>query len=257
MNFKRLSASAIKTFYQCQFQFNLHYNLELPAEDNVHPLVNLGSALHKMSEMATLAHINKTGSIDPLSYKLDACKEFKVQAEHLPLLDELIGNLNTWGYYRNVSKTAGCEIEFEFTLSDGTPVKGFIDRLDLWDDTADIIDLKTQKKQFEPEELTNNWQAKIYNIAVRKKYPQVTGKVVVSFWVVRHQVQKVYLTAEDSERDLLQLVKVSQEIKACNDPKPCPTALCQWCGWKSHCPMAGANVKKRLQSKMKGVTVFK
>ncbi len=257
MNFKRLSASAIKTFYQCPFQFNLHYNLELPSEENAHPLTYCGSALHKMSELAVMASLNKTGSTNPLDYKAEACAEFKVLPEHMPLLDEFVKNLNMWGYFRNIHRVSGCEIGFEFNLSEGSLVKGFIDRLDLFDDTADIIDLKTQKKAFEPEDLAHNWQARIYNIAVRKKYPQVTNKLSVSFWVVRHQVQKVFLTAEDSIQDEVELVRVAEEIKACTDPKPCPTALCQWCGWKKHCPMAGANIKTRLQNKMKGVTVFK
>ena len=257
MNFKRLSASAIKTFHQCQYQFNLHYSLELPQEDNVHPLTKAGSALHLMGEKATLAHINKTGSTNPLDYKAEACAEFKVAAEHMPLLDQFVGNLNMWGYFRNVSRTAGCEVEVEFQLTDGTIIKGYIDRLDLFDDTADIIDLKTQRNAFTPEELSDNWQARIYNIAVRKKFPQVTNSLTVSFWVVRHLVQRVQLTAEDAERDLVRLLDIAQEIRACSDPKPCPTALCQWCGWKRHCPMAGANIKTKFKAKMKGAVTFR
>jgi ATP-dependent helicase/DNAse subunit B len=43
MNFERLSASAIKTFYQCPYQFHLHYNLRLPEEGEPHPLTLMGS----------------------------------------------------------------------------------------------------------------------------------------------------------------------------------------------------------------------
>jgi len=257
VNFDRLSASAIKAYKQCPFQFHLHYNLKLPEESATHPLTLMGSALHKMSEKATLAHLNKTGSTNPLDYKAEACAEFKVAAEHMPLLDQLIANLVSWGYFRNVSRTVGCELEMNFQLTDGTPIKGVIDRLDLFDDTADIIDLKTQKNLFEPEELNDNWQARIYNIAVRKAYPQVTNRLTVSFWVVRHQVQKVQLTAEDSVRDEGRLIDVAREIRACSDPKPNPSRLCEWCGWKKHCPMAGANLKTRFQGKMKGTVVFR
>lgn len=255
MKFERLSASSIKAYYQCPYQFYLHYDQNLPEEGEPHPLTLMGSSLHSMSEKAILAHINKTGSTNPLDYKTEACKEFKVLQEHMPLLDEFVKNLYTWGYFRNLHRVVGCEIEFDFNLSDGTLVKGYIDRLDLFNDTADIIDLKTQRKAFEPEELSDNWQARIYNIAVRKKYPQVTNKLSVSFWVVRHQVQKVQLTAEDAINDEGRLLAVSQEIKACTDPKPCPTALCQWCGWKSRCPLSGANIKTKLQNKMKGVVI--
>lgn len=252
MNFERLSASSIKTYYQCPFQFHLQYNLKIPDEGEPHPLTLMGSSFHKMLEKATLAYMNKTGSTNPLEYKNEACKEFGVLPEHFSLLDIFVNNLNSWGYFRNIDRVVGCELEVNFELTDGTPIKGFIDRLDLYDDTADIIDLKTQRNVFIPEELNNNWQAKIYNIAVRKKYPQVVNKLSVSFWVVRHQVQKVFLTSEDAVKDEEKLLDVSREIRACNDPKPKPSRLCEWCGWQRHCPLGGASIRKKLQYKIRG-----
>lgn len=257
MNFDRLSASSIKTYYQCPLQFHFKYSLRLPETEAPHPLTLMGSALHLMFEKATLAYLTGQGSTNPLDYKSQACQEFKVAIDLYGLLDSLAKNAVDWGYFRNMTRTVGCEIEFDFNLADGTPVKGFIDRLDLWDNTADIIDLKTQQKQFEQDELNDNWQAKIYNIATRKKYPQVTADLDVSFWVVRHHVQKVKLSADNAFRDEAKMLDVAQEIRACSNPEPKPTALCKWCSWKGQCPMGNAGIKARLNKKMKGLVVYK
>ena len=257
MNFDRLSASAIKMYLQCPYQFHLKYHMMLPELAAPHPLTLMGSAVHHMFEKATKAYLTKQGSTNPMDYKAEACKEYHVEEHLLTLIDQLVANAIAWGYFRNIDKTAGCELDLNFKLSDGTAVKGIVDRLDLYDDTADIIDLKTQQNLFTAEELLDNWQAKIYNIAVRKTYSQVVNKLNVSFWVIRHQVQKVIMSVEDAVRDEAQLLNIAMEIRSCVEPKPKPSALCKWCQWSGHCPMAGANVKTKLQNKMKGTVVFK
>jgi ATP-dependent helicase/DNAse subunit B len=235
MNVEYLSASKIKTFEQCQLKYHAIYDLGLP-EEAPHPLVAMGSAVHRMMEKATLAMMSGTGSTNPLNYKVAACKEFSVDTEYWPLIDSLVANATGWGYFRNIGRTKGVELEFFIDLEDGTKVKGYIDRLDLFDRTADIIDLKTQKNAFEPRELFDNWQARIYNIAVRKKFPEVTDKLCVSFWVLRHQVQKVHLTAEDAVKDCVVLMNKAKEIRACANPEPNPSGLCQFCLYRDKCP---------------------
>lgn len=254
MNLPYLSASRIKTFEQCQLKYHALYDLNLV--ETSHPLALMGSAVHLMFEKATRVRMGAcAGSQDPMSYKAEACKEFSVPVEFWTLIDELVKNCVDWGYFRNIARTKGCELELNCQLADGTPVKAIIDRLDIWEDKAEIIDLKTQQKQFEPEELVGNRQARIYNWAARKSFPEATGKTTVSFWVLRHQVQKVYLTAEDAARDENELMEKAKEIRNCAEPKPSPSALCQFCVYKDKCPMTGASIKKMLKNR--GVTVFK
>lgn len=246
MKLEHLSASRIKTFYQCPLKYWAIY--EKGMEETPHPLTNMGSAEHKMLELATRARMageRRVRMHDPLVFRDAAMRKFKVEAQYASLLDELTGNAIKWGYFRNLSRTAGCEIRFSFALEDGTDVTGFIDRLDLMPPEADIIDIKTQKSQFSAEELRDNWQARIYNMAVRRKYPAVVGKVSVSFWVLRHMVQKTWLGPHDAEADGRRLVEVAREIRACTDPQGKPSGLCPYCPYKD-CPVSKQGLKARL-----------
>jgi RecB family exonuclease len=244
VNLDHLSASLIKTYKQCPMKYKAVYEMELP-EDEPHPLTKMGSAVHKMFEMSTKARVAGDLESDPFAFKAEAVKEFGVDSNLSGLVDELTNNALRWGYFRLVGRTVGVELEFEFQLPDGTKVTGYIDRLDLLTPGADIIDLKTQKKAFEPDELTDNWQARIYNVAVRKKHPEVTGKVTVSFWVLRHHVQRVWLTSHDAAADEIRLVEMANEIRACKDPETNTSGLCQYCPYKD-CQAAKMGLKKRL-----------
>ena len=141
-----------------------------------------------------------------------------------------------------------CELEIGFKVQDGTDVTGFIDRLDVMAPEADIIDLKTQKSEFEPDELKENWQARIYNIGARKLFPEITGMASVSFWVLRHQVQRVILSARDAEEDLIRIQSKVTEIKTCTDPEATPSPLCQWCPNEKDCKAVHGSARDRLRS---------
>ena len=249
MKLEYLSASRIKTFHQCP----LHYyaNYELNVKEDPHPLTLVGSASHLMLEKAVKARM--AGDLvsvdcDPLTHKRVAMEEFKVLSEYSGLIDDLMKNAEKWGYFRNVKRTAGVEVEFFFELPDGTKVKGFIDRLDLNLPEADIIDIKTQKNMFTEDELRDNWQAMIYNLAARTLYPGLTGKASVSFWVLRHMVQKVWLTSHDAEVVKEKLMAEAREIRGCEKPEARPSALCRFCGYKGKCPSARDNNISRKQS---------
>jgi len=168
-----------------------------------------------------------------------------MSTELMPLAKELWTNAIDWGYFRRVDRAVGVEVPFLCRLTDDVSIKGFIDRLDLWADEADIIDLKTQKSAYNNETLHKNWQARIYNIAVRHKYPQVTGKACVSFWVLRHHVQRVWLSAADAGRDEIVLADKVTEIRAIDKPTVSPSPLCQWCPYTKKCKGKNLGIKER------------
>jgi RecB family exonuclease len=249
MKLEHLSASRIKTFQQCQMRYFATY--ELGVKEVVHPLTDLGSACHLMLELAVKARMAGGAggeACDPRTHKKAAMDEFKVDRSYSGLIDELMGNAEKWGYFRNVARTAGCEVEFDLELPDGTKVQGFIDRLDLLPPCADVVDIKTQKAMFTDEELRGNWQARIYNMAARRRYPEVTGKVSVSFWVLRHMVQRVWLTSHDAEAVVADLMDVAREIRGCRSPEARPSALCRYCGYRHECPAAEVGGEPRRKS---------
>jgi len=240
MNLSYLSASRIGTFEQCELKYHAKYELKL--KERVHPLTIMGSALHKVFEKATLARLSGDGDErgEPRFWMNECCTNYGLSSEHRMLLGELSNNAVQWGYFRRVAFTKGCEVPFAFELEDGTKVKGFIDRLDIEPPCADVVDLKTQKSQMDDAALKGNWQARVYNIAARHLYPDVSGSVTVSFWVLRHRVQRVWMSAEDARQDRVSLMRVAEKIRSCKEPRANPSALCRWCPLFGECEYAAA-----------------
>jgi RecB family exonuclease len=233
-------------------QYYAKYDLGM-TEAYTHPLTIMGKTLHKMFEVSTNARmLGRHEAIqDPFAVQEAAVRKYKMENDLRGILQELTQNALDWGYFRKIDQCVGCEVKFKELLPDGTPVVGYIDRLDFPTPiTANIIDLKTQKRKFTEEQLANNWQADIYNWATRKKYPQITGDVWVSFWVVRHHVQRVLRTADDAARTEENLLAVANEIRACETPTMNPSVLCNWCLYKDECPAKNENLKQRLKRRM-------
>jgi DNA helicase-2/ATP-dependent DNA helicase PcrA len=249
---QHLSASRIKTFKQCQLKYHATYDLGMTSEP--HELTLMGLAVHKACEISTKArrlgrHENLWNPVDLID---SAMAKYRVKSYLRDLTEELINNAMEWGYFRKVEEVIGEEIEFNEELPNGMKVKGFIDRLDKCGDGLDIKDLKTQKRKFTDDELDDNWQAHIYNLAVRRLYPEVTGDVTVSFWVLRHQVQKVTLTLEDAKRTEERLVEVGEEIQSITEPTASPSGLCPWCPYHSKCDAPNEGIKARMRRKKYG-----
>ena len=248
MKLNYLSASRIKTFEQCGLKYFGIYEEGL--EDSPHPLTIMGSAVHKGAE-DSMNEIIAGREASFTSAVRQACAQMGVTKPNADLARELIENALSWGYTRNADKCVGLEVSFFEALPCGTKVKGFIDRLDIDLPTADVIDLKTQKSEFNDATLADEWQSVVYNWAARKLYPELTGDISVSYWVLRHRVQRVWMTADDAKRGEDKLMKVAEQIRSCTDPQPQPTALCQWCPKRGTCPAANEGVKARFNRKFK------
>ena len=247
MKLTHLSPSRIGTFEQCQLKYYAIYEEKLP-EGPPHPLTVMGSAVHQAGEYGVKAILEgKDPSFSGLVRK--ACASMGVSKPNAELAQELMQNALDWGYLRNVRHCEGLELSFFEELPDGTKVKGIIDRLDFLPSYTDIIDLKTQKRAFDDATLDELWQTVAYNWAVRKKW-EVKGDVRMSYWVLRHRVQRCNMTEDDAKRGEEKLMKVADEIKSCTDPQPSPSPLCQWCP-KADCPARGESVKGRFKRKFK------
>jgi RecB family exonuclease len=252
MKLNHLSASRIKMFYKCPLEYYANYCLRVPRKDP-HFLVRMGSAYHQAMEISTKARMLKNHKKiqDPYHLIDSTMKKNNGLDEHKDLFRELIDNALSWGYFDGIENIEGLEVPFSEKLPCGTKVVGFIDRLDLFEDSsADIIDLKTQKKKFTQKELESNWQADIYNWALRRLYDGV-GDVDVSFWVVRHKIQRVKRSADDAKRTEERLMEVAKEIRDHENPIGCPSRLCEWCVYNDLCADVKLSKAQLWKKKMK------
>lgn len=213
-----------------------------------HPLTVMGSAVHKAGEYGVNA-ILKGEQPNFSSLIRQACASLGVSKPNAELAQQLMQNALDWGYLRGVEHCKGVELDFLEELPDGTKVKGIIDRLDISPRLTDIIDLKTQQQAFDDATLHEEWQTVVYNWVVRKKW-EAKGDVRMSYWVVRHRVQRCWLTEDDAKRAEEKLMAVAEEIRSCKEPDISPSALCQWCP-KADCPAKTENIKDRFKRKFK------
>lgn len=243
MKVEYLSASRIKTFEQCPMQYKAKYELGIPGGPE-HPLTTMGKNIHVALEYGLKAIKEGRPVIltDLLNKELEKSGQSK---ENRDLAHSLLKNSIDWGYLRNVHCNIGLELPFFLKLKNGVPVKGLIDRLDIVGNTAYIIDIKTQQVAFEDDELQSLWQTIIYAWAVRKLYPCLEDDIHISYWTLRHRVQKTVVSLQYQKDAESKLIEVYNQISSCKAPETKPTALCQWCPY-SACPDRNKDAKARF-----------
>lgn len=246
MKLDYLSASRIKTFEQCPAKYQAIY--ELGYKDVSGPAALLGTALHKTMEDG----VNLTRDGSPVDFKSLAntsCLTYGVAGEDEKLVHELVEQCVRWGYLRDVSRCVGCEVGFSFVLPDGTKVTGRMDRLDLLKASsgAQVYDLKTQKSRMDDLRLKEDWQSVVYNLAARR-HLDVSGTVVIAFWVLRHQVQKVWIGPDDALAGEATLMAMAQTIRSCKEPEEKPSKLCPYCPKYGDCEKGRAWIAKLVNN---------
>lgn len=249
MKLQRLSPSRIKTFQQCQLQYHARYDLEVP-ERPPHPLTVMGKAVHTGAEQGTQRVMDGDDKVAFLDLVEADCQKRGVSSSNTRLALELMNNALSWGYLRNVNSCIGVEIKFDLELSDGTKVVGIFDRIDILDAFVDVIDLKTQKREFVDADLKSEWQSVIYNWASRKVFSDSPKDVRMSYWVLRHRVQRCWMTEDDAKQAEDAMLAVAEQIRSCTQPEPTPSALCQWCDYYDKCEAAHESIKKRFKRRL-------
>jgi putative RecB family exonuclease len=163
------------------------------------------------------------------------------------ILDEARALLK--GYYRLEDPTRfdpqSCEQRIEVELSDGTLLRGFIDRIDVAaTGELRVVDYKTGKAPPEARTLAEfkaMFQMKFYAVALLR-----------SRGVLPTRLRLVYLADGailDYSPDLDELLRFEKTLMAIwraiqsagstGDFRPSPSRLCDWCAHHSRCPVFG------------------
>src|ERR1700692_4043366 len=163
------------------------------------------------------------------------------------LLDEARALLS--GYYRLADPTRfdpqSCEQRIEVELSDGTLLRGFIDRIDVAaTGELRVVDYKTGKappEHWALAEFKAMFQMKFYAVALLR-----------SRGVLATRLRLIYLSDgqlldySPDETELLRFEKTLmaiwhaiQSAGATGDFRPSPSRLCDWCAHQSRCPAFG------------------
>lgn len=261
----RYSYSSLESFKNCALQFKYKYidKLTPPIKTTIEAF--MGSMVHlaleklysdlKYNKLLTLEqlldfyHKSWTTNFDPTSTEI-VKKEFTEQNY------KSLGSDYLTTYYNNYKpfdegKTLGLEVMLNFSLYDEVSKKsysmiGFIDRLTLLSNNhISIIDYKTNNTPKTQEEVDNDSQLALYSIAIKEKYPFVE-KIDLCWHFLSAGIKQISSrTPQALELLKKQTIQTIKEIEACmekNDFVARPSALCDWCSYKSICPLKSHDI---------------
>jgi hypothetical protein len=190
MNKVSLSASRIKTAQSCSWLYWSKYHLKIPDKSN--DGANRGTVAHEVFEL--LGDPKNKKEYDKIITKQDVFASVKIKklitslAKQLKVDDEI--NLKIikdytlnglmfdfFGEAKGKIKESYSEKDFEFDINENDlnyKVKGFIDKLFIYEDNSAIIrDFKSSKEKFKGKDLEDNLQDLMYVLAVKKMFPEV------------------------------------------------------------------------------------
>jgi len=147
----------------------------------------------------------------------------------------------------NEDRTIAVEkrVGFSLTVEENEyRIEGFVDRLSLAPDGAiEIHDYKTAKTLPNQEHADADWQLALYEIAVRREWPDAKA-VRLKWHYVRHGATLTSVRdAAARERLLDDVAKTVAAIKHDHEFVPNPGPLCDWCEYRDLCPVFAHPVK--------------
>jgi hypothetical protein len=172
-----LSASRVKQFLDCQWLFYQTYFKKVP--DWSHPKTKLGSLAHSILESLSkpkhkkhydLIIHNQSVYGSPAVARL--VKIFS--AANPDMTPEILGELDKVVFvalchdffFKGAKTNLPPEYEFHIDFEDFS-IKGFMDRVAIYEDHAVIRDFKTQGKKFTKDQIDGNIQAFFYQMAIK------------------------------------------------------------------------------------------
>jgi hypothetical protein len=209
---KYLSASRIKTLESCTWNYWANYHLKVP--QSKHPGASRGTVCHiifelllnkkhkkYMDEILEKKTISKVPVIKRLVIKL-LKKEGCCNRENYDLCNEMI--------YVGLNTDFLCgggdlqDPEYRFELESNNPdykALGFIDKISLHhsEDTIKITDYKSSKRKFAKAELSSNFQAMMYTLAAKDKWPEFKN-VLIEFVFLRFPKQPLQQITVEKEQ---------------------------------------------------------
>ncbi|WP_343602782.1 RecB family exonuclease [Mycobacterium sp.] len=163
------------------------------------------------------------------------------------LLDEARALLS--GYYRLEDPTRfdpqSCEQRIEVELADGTPLRGYIDRIDVAP-TGElrVVDYKTGKAPPAARALAEFkalFQMKFYAVALLRSRGVLPTRLRLIYLADGELLD--YSPDEDEllrfEKTLIAIWRAIQSAGSTGDFRPRASRLCDWCPHHAHCPIFG------------------
>jgi putative RecB family exonuclease len=137
------------------------------------------------------------------------------------------------------TQTATLELEekFIFPLSEGQEIRGIIDRLAKSEDgTLEIHDYKTSRRLPTSEQVANDVQLSLYEIAIRHRWPETQQISLIWHYLAFDKEIKITKTPQQLETVKRSTLGLIRRIEATTSFPVQVSPLCNWCEYKEICP---------------------
>jgi putative RecB family exonuclease len=250
-----LSPSRASDFKQCPLLYRLRAIDRLPEPSS--PAQVRGTVVHGALELLyALPAANRVPAtaatlVEPAWAEMAASRP-ELAADFEPALrDKLLDEARALvsGYYRLEDPTRfepeSCEQRVEVELSDGTLLRGFVDRIDVAP-TGEmrVVDYKTGKSPSATRELAEAkalFQMKFYAVALLRSRGVLPARLRL-LYLADGQVLDYTPDLDELvrfEKTLMAMWQAIQSAGVTGDFRPKPSRMCDWCAHHEHCPTFG------------------
>jgi len=258
----------METFKNCprKFKFNYIEKPDITRKQSIEAF--MGTMVHEsLEKLYTDAKYNKLNSLEEIFVYYNELwdKKYSPQTTEIIRKDFTSDNYKKLGqdylslYYDthkpfNQGKTLGLEQEITIRVFDpdtqsNYELIGFIDRLTLLsDDVIEIHDYKTNMIPKTQEQVDEDKQLALYSIAIKQSFPFVKRVDLVWHFLsvgIELRSQKTDLDLENLKKEVIKIIKNIENAKESDEFPTNPSALCEWCEFRSICPAMAHDIKLR------------
>jgi len=265
------SHSRLSTFEKCQIKYKYKYIDKLQPDYKQSIEGFLGNKVHETLEWVYHNANNRTFELDDLikyyieSWTNDLNPEIKIikkefSSEHYfnKGIKFLINYFLKHSPFKDNTIETEKRINLNLDINGKYKIIGFIDRLvhNKETNTCEIHDYKTGSMPSQ-NELDNDRQLALYSIAIRNTFADVKDVHLIWHFLDHNEKKISKRTIEQLEQLKNKIIKIIDEIESTTDFKPIPSALCNWCEFRSYCPIIKENPDypdKPIQIKQKTIS---
>jgi len=234
----RLSYSAISTYEKCPLSYRYQYVDRIEVKPS--PYLSFGRSLHAALEWLYGRQVPEPPPLEELHTYLDTCWDgegFEGPEEEKIFLNHAHEVLERF-YERNMPHfrlPVAVEERFEMTMN-GYIISGVIDRVDRHSDGSyEIIDYKTNRRMPKLDQLREDLQLPIYQLACREVWGISASKLTFYYLITNQRYSTKPHNPESMSRILQKLDNIASRIRSGDFPAT-PNQLCPWCSYVDICP---------------------
>jgi putative RecB family exonuclease len=243
------SHSKLTTYQQCPQKYKFRYIDEIPPPIRSIEL-HLGTTVHAaLEKLYADAKQGQVTSLDDLLIfyqgkwdegylpQMRIVRAKTTARTYFDLGHQMLKDYHWTFYPFTQSTTLELEEKFTFPLSNDNEIRGIIDRLAKSEDgTLEIHDYKTSRRLPSTEQVANDVQLALYEIAIRHRWPETGNISLIWHYLAFDKEIKITKTPQQLETVTRNTLGLIRRIEATTSFPFQVTPLCNWCEYKEICP---------------------